>query len=892
MESNGHQSSNKWKALCLIALPLCLLFIQGLAPEKVLFSNDGPLGVISADAGALPDTFQGYWHDLHWVGMENPSALPDFSMLLGWLIGDPVVFSKVYAPAALLFLGWSAWLMARTMRWHPWVCLMVGLAAALNSNAFSNACWGLPSRATTMGSVFLALAAIHASKPRSMLLRLVLAGFAIGHGVMEGFDVGALYSVGFGCYLVFFFWTDKTQASRGIVSGLGGLALVALAAAWMASQGLLTLVGTQLSGAPSSDTPSPAQAEADWHFATQWSLPVMESVRLVIPGAFGYRMTDLDGKMTESSYWGGVGRDPRWRPGMAATGLMRHSGSGEYAGLLVVLIGLWAFYQTFRHAGSEEAASRHKFIRFWAGVVVVSMVLAFGRHTPIYQWIYSLPFFHTMRNPIKFMHLAHLGWILLFGYGLQAIWLRARERPPSAGGTLKEHLRLWWTTAQNHDRLWIKGYAGLTMVALLGWLIYASSGSEMNRFLQGVGIPAAISAEIHAFSAAEVGIFLLGWCLVGGLWLAILSGYLHGGRANQWMLLMALFLTLDLARANRPWIQYYDYAYKYATHPVLDILRENPEQGRVTSALNPFAVSSLVTQQGALLPQLYNDWLQHAFPFYNIQSLDIIQWPRPPQMDLNFGRAFAPTGNENLDRYSRLWALTSTRFILGMSGYLETLNQSFDPGKGRFRIRSHFSLVPKPGQSVDMGLKMDDLTTTLSTNGPFAVFEFDGALPRASLYDDWRWDDSEEVTLNTLANPDFDVASTVLVEAPQTASRPAPSRLATEKKINRFSYSPRKIDIETSADAQTLLLLNDRYHPDWHVYVDDKPSDLLRCNYLMRGALVPAGQHRVSFRFEPSTKGLQAALLAWLVGLAILVWAWFERSPSPGRTHRTPIDPA
>ena len=73
---------------------------------------------------------------------------------------------------------------------------------------------------------------------------------------MEGFDVGALYSVGFGCYLVFFFWADKTQASRGIVSGLGGLALVALAAAWMASQGLLTLVGTRLNGAPSSDTPA------------------------------------------------------------------------------------------------------------------------------------------------------------------------------------------------------------------------------------------------------------------------------------------------------------------------------------------------------------------------------------------------------------------------------------------------------------------------------------------------------------------------------------------------------------------------------------------------------------------------------------------------------------
>ena len=102
----------------------------------------------------------------------------------------------------------------------------------------------------------------------------------------------------------------------------------------------------------------------------------MESVRLVIPGAFGYRMTDLDGKMTESSYWGGVGRGPRWRPGFGATGLMRHSGSG-LPGLLVVLIGLWAFYQTFRHAGSEE---RHR----------VTSSFVFGRVWWWYQWFWPL----------------------------------------------------------------------------------------------------------------------------------------------------------------------------------------------------------------------------------------------------------------------------------------------------------------------------------------------------------------------------------------------------------------------------------------------------------------------------------------------------------------------
>ena len=182
IKASGHW----WKAIFLLSLPLLILFRHGFIPEMVLFSNDGPLGVISASAGALPGAFFGYWHDLNWVGMENPSALPDFSMGLGLLTQNPIIYSKIYAPVALLFLGFSAWVMGRSMQWNPWVCVLVGLAAALNSNAFSNACWGLPSRATTMASVFLALAAIHASRPKTQLLRYLLAGFAIGRLIKPG----------------------------------------------------------------------------------------------------------------------------------------------------------------------------------------------------------------------------------------------------------------------------------------------------------------------------------------------------------------------------------------------------------------------------------------------------------------------------------------------------------------------------------------------------------------------------------------------------------------------------------------------------------------------------------------------------------------------------------
>ncbi|MGA0407526.1 MAG: hypothetical protein ACO3PR_05495 [Limisphaerales bacterium] len=56
--------------------------------------------------------------------------------------------------------------------------------------------------------------------------------------------------------------------------------------------------------------------------------------------------------------------------------------------------------------------------------------------------------------------------------------------------------------------------------------------------------------------------------------------------------------------------------------------------------------------------------------------------------------------------------------------------------------------------------------------------------------------------------------------------------------MSDFSYSPRRIDMNTENDRTSLLLLNDRFHPDWHVYVDEQETQLLRCNALMRGVFV------------------------------------------------------
>ena len=66
-----------------------------------------------------------------------------------------------------------------------------------------------------------------------------------------------------------------------------------------------------------------------------------------------------------------------------------------------------------------------------------------------------------------------------------------------------------------------------------------------------------------------------------------------------------------------------------------------------------------------------------------------------------------------------------------------------------------------------------------------------------------------------------------------------------------------------------MLLLNDRYDPNWRVWVDGKPEPLLRCNYIMRGVYLTPGAHTVEFKFSLPSGPLYVSLSA--IGLGILL---------------------
>jgi hypothetical protein len=60
-----------------------------------------------------------------------------------------------------------------------------------------------------------------------------------------------------------------------------------------------------------------------------------------------------------------------------------------------------------------------------------------------------------------------------------------------------------------------------------------------------------------------------------------------------------------------------------------------------------------------------------------------------------------------------------------------------------------------------------------------------------------------------------------------------------------------RVEIETESDEGGVLALHDPYYPGWVATIDGRAAPILRADILFRGVEVPAGRHRIVFRFEP-----------------------------------------
>lgn len=98
--------------------------------------------------------------------------------------------------------------------------------------------------------------------------------------------------------------------------------------------------------------------------------------------------------------------------------------------------------------------------------------------------------------------------------------------------------------------------------------------------------------------------------------------------------------------------------------------------------------------------------------------------------------------------------------------------------------------------------------------------------------------------------------------------------------IKLDSYEPNHLVYSTTNNNEGFAVFSEMYYPKgWNVTVDGKPATHYQVDYTLRGMLLPAGNHKVEFKFEPQVvkTGSTITLISFIVLLGLLgAGIWFE----------------
>jgi hypothetical protein len=155
------------------------------------------------------------------------------------------------------------------------------------------------------------------------------------------------------------------------------------------------------------------------------------------------------------------------------------------------------------------------------------------------------------------------------------------------------------------------------------------------------------------------------------------------------------------------------------------------------------------------------------------------------------------------------------------------------------------------------------------------IYRNERALPRLFLVGRQQVIGDAEAQLRAVTHPRFDGRRVAVTERrlPGLAEGPGPAAGGSA----RFEeYEPDRVVAQARAERRSLLVLSDVHYPGWKASVDGRDVPIERVDYMLRGVMVPAGTHRVEFRYEPASwragwiialAGLMAVAGALVVGL-------------------------
>ena len=160
------------------------------------------------------------------------------------------------------------------------------------------------------------------------------------------------------------------------------------------------------------------------------------------------------------------------------------------------------------------------------------------------------------------------------------------------------------------------------------------------------------------------------------------------------------------------------------------------------------------------------------------------------------------------------------------------------------------------------------------------------AYGNAWMVNDIQIADTPNEEFNALATTDMHRTAIIGKEFEQQVA--GYHALAEEGSITLTDYKPNQVTYNFSASENKLVVFSEIWtSKGWTMQIDRQESPLLRANYLLRAAMVPAGQHEIVMRYEPkiwkigNIVSLASSLLILLAAVGALIYSLKKQNNHP-----------
>ncbi|MDR2805589.1 MAG: hypothetical protein LBB85_08130 [Dysgonamonadaceae bacterium] len=90
--------------------------------------------------------------------------------------------------------------------------------------------------------------------------------------------------------------------------------------------------------------------------------------------------------------------------------------------------------------------------------------------------------------------------------------------------------------------------------------------------------------------------------------------------------------------------------------------------------------------------------------------------------------------------------------------------------------------------------------------------------------------------------------------------------------ITMTAYYPDKVEYQSSSAQTGLAVFSEIYYKNgWKAFIDGRPAPISRADWILRALVVPAGEHRIEFVFDPDDIRMAGTITTLFSGLLLLL---------------------